>query len=210
MLEAYDAYVTALQEEPKNGVASSGVARLLLEIVNQGLGPRELTNLAARYLHHAGASKAEIVELAGPHALKRINELSATVLGQHPASRREPLGFAGFVYRRRRWHCSRQRMPDAPSGGGRHAATSARRIRNQAGNGAVFKRLGFLASREPGNEVLAEACAKRLTAGNAKLDPALACPRGSSRSGVSGCLTAGSGEGRHDRPARDSRCRPRP
>ena len=45
------------------------------------------------------------------------------------------------------------------------------------GNGAVFKRLGFLASREPGYESLAEACAKRLTAGNAKLDPALACPR---------------------------------
>ncbi len=45
------------------------------------------------------------------------------------------------------------------------------------GNGAVFKRLGFLASREPGYESLADACAKRLTAGNAKLDPALACPR---------------------------------
>ena len=63
-----DAYVAALQEEPKNGVASSGVARLLLEFVTEGLGPRELTTLAARYLHHAGASKAEIVELAGPHA----------------------------------------------------------------------------------------------------------------------------------------------
>ncbi len=48
---------------------------------------------------------------------------------------------------------------------------------DKLGNGAVFKRLGFLASREPGYEALAEACAKRLTAGNAKLDPALACPR---------------------------------
>lgn len=101
MLEAYDAYVAALQEEPKNGVASSGVARLLLEFVTEGLGPRELTTLAARYLHHAGASKAEIVELAGPHALKRIDELSATARGQQPEPRRQPSGFAGFVWRHR-------------------------------------------------------------------------------------------------------------
>lgn len=44
MLEAYDAYVAALQGEPKNGVASSGVARLLLEIVTQGLGPPRIDN----------------------------------------------------------------------------------------------------------------------------------------------------------------------
>ncbi len=48
---------------------------------------------------------------------------------------------------------------------------------DKLGNGAVFKRLGFLASRAPSYEALVEACAKRLTAGNAKLDPALACPR---------------------------------
>lgn len=48
---------------------------------------------------------------------------------------------------------------------------------DRLGNGAVFKRLGFLASREPGYESLAEACARRLTTGNAKLDPVLACPR---------------------------------
>lgn len=45
------------------------------------------------------------------------------------------------------------------------------------GNGAVFKRLGFLVSRQPGNEDLAEACRQRLTQGNAKLDPALGCRR---------------------------------
>jgi len=45
------------------------------------------------------------------------------------------------------------------------------------GNGAVFKRLGFLASKTPGNESLVEKCRERLTEGNAKLDPALPCRR---------------------------------
>jgi predicted transcriptional regulator of viral defense system len=48
---------------------------------------------------------------------------------------------------------------------------------DRLGNGAVFKRLGFLASGSPDYAPLTEACAKRLTLGNAKLDPALACPR---------------------------------
>ncbi len=47
----------------------------------------------------------------------------------------------------------------------------------QLGNGAVFKRLGFLAECESGNESLLEAAKSRLTKGYAKLDPALNCPR---------------------------------
>lgn len=45
------------------------------------------------------------------------------------------------------------------------------------GNGAVFKRLGFLLAQQPGNEPLIQACRERLTQGNAKLDPALPCRR---------------------------------
>lgn len=45
------------------------------------------------------------------------------------------------------------------------------------GNGAVFKRLGFLAERAGAPNALIAACAGRLTMGNAKLDPALSCPR---------------------------------
>lgn len=45
------------------------------------------------------------------------------------------------------------------------------------GNGAVFKRLGFLADRQDDGRRLAEQCRTRLTAGNAKLDPALECKR---------------------------------
>lgn len=45
------------------------------------------------------------------------------------------------------------------------------------GNGAVFKRLGFLCERYSGTEKLIADCASRLTQGNAQLDPALECPR---------------------------------
>lgn len=45
---------------------------------------------------------------------------------------------------------------------------------NRLGNGAVLKRLGFLISKyAPEEEALITACRKRLTQGNAKLDPAL-------------------------------------
>ena len=44
-------------------------------------------------------------------------------------------------------------------------------------NGAVFKRLGFLAERHSLGAELATACKTRLTQGYAKLDPALKCPR---------------------------------
>lgn len=45
------------------------------------------------------------------------------------------------------------------------------------GNGAVFKRLGFLLSRLDADEEFLESCRSRLTAGNAKLDPILPCRR---------------------------------
>ena len=45
------------------------------------------------------------------------------------------------------------------------------------GNGAVFKRLGFLAERHPDGAELVEPCRERLTTGHARLDPALESPR---------------------------------
>ncbi len=45
------------------------------------------------------------------------------------------------------------------------------------GNGAIFKRLGFLAERESDCTDLIDACRQRMTKGNAKLDPAISCPR---------------------------------
>ena len=48
---------------------------------------------------------------------------------------------------------------------------------DRVGNGAVFKRLGFLAERGPNTTTLVEACRAGLTQGNAKLDPRLSCRR---------------------------------
>lgn len=48
---------------------------------------------------------------------------------------------------------------------------------DRLGNGAVFKRLGFLAERAGAPVTLVEACLARLTKGNAKLDPTLPSPR---------------------------------
>lgn len=45
------------------------------------------------------------------------------------------------------------------------------------GNGAIFKRLGFLAEARFGDQKLAAACRLRLTKGYTRLDPALSCTR---------------------------------
>ena len=45
------------------------------------------------------------------------------------------------------------------------------------GNGAVFKRLGFLAEQAESAANIVEACRARLKKGNIKLDPALDCPQ---------------------------------
>ena len=49
-------------------------------------------------------------------------------------------------------------------------------IADRLGNRAVFKRLGFLAERLPGQQELAAACRERLSQGTAKLDPSAPCP----------------------------------
>jgi predicted transcriptional regulator of viral defense system len=48
---------------------------------------------------------------------------------------------------------------------------------DRVGNGAVFKRLGFLAERVGAPAAIAAACLERLTKGNARLDPSQTSPR---------------------------------
>ena len=48
---------------------------------------------------------------------------------------------------------------------------------DRIGNGAILKRLGFLAERRSDATVLLDACRERLTKGNARLDPAVPCRR---------------------------------
>jgi len=50
-------------------------------------------------------------------------------------------------------------------------------VAERLANGAVFKRLGFLAERRGGPEKLIVGCRERLSMGNAKLDPAVASRR---------------------------------
>lgn len=45
------------------------------------------------------------------------------------------------------------------------------------GNGAIFKRLGFLAERGSDSTYLIDACRQRMTKGNAKLEPTMPSPR---------------------------------
>jgi predicted transcriptional regulator of viral defense system len=84
-------------------------------------------------------------------------------------------------------------MLDDPSCGGgiRHVADCLRTYFDRAdaspetlveyakrlGNGAVLKRLGFLAERQGRDGSIASACAEGMTKGNVKLDPALPSPR---------------------------------
>ena len=58
----------------------------------------------------------------------------------------------------------------------RDAATLIR-YADRVGNGAIFKRLGFLAEQHPLGESLLGACKDRLTKGYTKLDPSLDCRR---------------------------------
>ena len=48
---------------------------------------------------------------------------------------------------------------------------------SQLGNGAVYKRLGFLAERQSNSSNLVQLCEHSLSGGYAKLDPAQDCPR---------------------------------
>lgn len=48
---------------------------------------------------------------------------------------------------------------------------------DRLGNGAIFKRLGFLAERDASGAEVVAAARDRLTQGHAKLDPAIKCPR---------------------------------
>lgn len=51
------------------------------------------------------------------------------------------------------------------------------RYADRLSNGAIFKRLGFLAERHPQGQLMVREAKRRLTSGHAKLDPALGCDR---------------------------------
>ena len=87
-----------------------------------------------------------------------------------------------------------QRVADCLTGYLRHENRDDDLLMDYAGrfgNGAVYKRLGFLVENDPGAEPVPQSCKARLTNGNARLDPPdrLLAPR--VEMGVSGCRRTG-------------------
>lgn len=82
-VEAYDYYLSALQKDPSNGVALTGAAKILLRLVNEGMGDQDvLLGVAARHLKKARENPNRIRDLAGKRAYKQLSKLmEAEIVG---------------------------------------------------------------------------------------------------------------------------------
>lgn len=78
-VEAYDCYLNALENDPSNGIALTGAAKILLRFANEGTGDRDvLLGVAARHLRTAQEKPERILELAGEQAYKQLSEFIET------------------------------------------------------------------------------------------------------------------------------------
>lgn len=67
-VEAYDAYVNALEQEPRNGVAAANIVKTIQECLSLGIGDTDaLLNVANKYAQIAGSSSELIQKFAGIH-----------------------------------------------------------------------------------------------------------------------------------------------
>lgn len=77
--EAYDCYLRALDLDPHNGVALTGAAKVLLYLVNDGIGNRDiLLGVAAKHLKIAKENPDRIRKLAGVRAYQELLPLLET------------------------------------------------------------------------------------------------------------------------------------
>jgi len=75
-VEAYDAYINALNIDPTNGIALTGAARVLLWYERRNIGdPKILRGLAAKYLKVAREYPDRITDLAGKKAFESLSKL---------------------------------------------------------------------------------------------------------------------------------------
>lgn len=75
-VEAYDSYRAALQFDPANGIASSGIVKLLNNCIDRGIGDaNRLNKLAAKYTRVALESESRSRELGGERALEALRDL---------------------------------------------------------------------------------------------------------------------------------------
>jgi len=75
-VEAYDAYMNALEIEPKNGVASSGAIKILNHSLTVGIGDENLIiSEQTRLADITRNSRDKILKFAGPRALQVIEDM---------------------------------------------------------------------------------------------------------------------------------------
>ncbi len=98
-VEAYDCYLRALNNDPCNGVALTGAAKILLRFANEGIGDRDvLLGVAARHLRTARENPDRIRELAGERAYKQLSELLETeIAGGAPPDLSSASDYQRFV-----------------------------------------------------------------------------------------------------------------
>jgi tetratricopeptide (TPR) repeat protein len=102
-VEAYDAYLRALDIEPSNVVARTGAVRVLLRAEELGVGNADvLRAVAARHLEKAKQDRDRLVELAGAEAAQRLAALFDRDIrgGQYP-DLSEATDYEKFVARHR-------------------------------------------------------------------------------------------------------------
>jgi hypothetical protein len=77
-VEAYDAFLAALNTDPTNVVASTGAVKVLLRARDLGIGdPATAEAVAARHLRNAASGRDRIRELAGERAVAEFDRLQS-------------------------------------------------------------------------------------------------------------------------------------
>jgi tetratricopeptide (TPR) repeat protein len=101
--EAYDAYTSALKNDPTNTVASTGAARVLLRCVRRGMGNRSiLQSIAVRHLKTAKLHPQRLAELAGMKAQRELEHLLQMKLpDSEPPDLKDANDYEKFVARHR-------------------------------------------------------------------------------------------------------------
>ncbi len=75
-VEAYDTYLAALDVDQTNAVASTGAARIIIDVLQRGFGDEDvLKAVAARHIKQASLDRKRLAELAGPSAAKSLEPL---------------------------------------------------------------------------------------------------------------------------------------
>jgi len=102
-VEAYDCYLSAIENDSSNGVALTGAAKILLRFANEGTGDRDvLLGIAARHLRTARENPDRIRELAGERAYKQLSELMETeIAGGAPPDLSSATDYQRFVAKHR-------------------------------------------------------------------------------------------------------------